>query len=119
MQHNTHLEYKHTDIHAKSRVWTHDLSVSVSERVHTLDRLATVVGSIMTNRYISSTNFRGLQSASELYRRSSRRLSAKLVLTFVDRGRNVVIAIDPDGRILGFLDRNLYFLFQATPQLYS
>jgi hypothetical protein len=34
-----------------------------------------------------------------------RRLSAKLVPTFVDRGGNVVTVTDPSGRILAFLDR--------------
>jgi hypothetical protein len=55
-------------------------------------------------------------SASELYRRSDRRLSAKLVPTFADR-RSALTA--PYGRILGFLDRNRYFFFQVDPQLYS
>jgi hypothetical protein len=45
------------------------------------------------------------QSASELYRPSDRRLSAKLVATFADRGCRVVSATDHCGRILGFLDR--------------
>jgi hypothetical protein len=35
---------------------------------------------------------------------SDRRLSAKLVPTFVDRGCSVVSATDPYGRIFGFLD---------------
>jgi hypothetical protein len=44
-------------------------------------------------------------SASELYRptKSDRRLSAKLVPTFADRGCRVVSATDPYGRILGSL----------------
>jgi hypothetical protein len=41
------------------------------------------------------------ESASELYRPSDRRLSAKLVLTFVDRGCHVVSVTDLYGRILG------------------
>jgi hypothetical protein len=41
--------------------------------------------------------------ASELYRPSDRRLSAKLVPTFADRGCHVVSVTDPYGRILGFL----------------
>jgi hypothetical protein len=45
------------------------------------------------------------ESASELYRWSDRRLSAKLVSTFVDRGCHVVSVTDPYGRILDFLDR--------------
>jgi hypothetical protein len=40
-----------------------------------------------------------LQSASELYRPSGRRLSAKLVPTFADGGCRVVSAMDPHGRI--------------------
>jgi hypothetical protein len=32
---------------------------------------------------------------------------------------HVVSVTDPYGRILGFLDRNRYFFFQAAPQLYS
>jgi hypothetical protein len=40
------------------------------------------------------------------YRPSDRHLSAKLVLTFADRGWHVVRAADPYGCILGFLDRS-------------
>jgi hypothetical protein len=58
-------------------------------------------------------------SVSELYRPSGYRLSSKLVPTFVDRGWCVVSVTDPYGRILGFLDRSLYFFFQVAPQLYS
>jgi hypothetical protein len=39
------------------------------------------------------------ESASELYRPRDRRLSAKLVLTFADRGCHVVSVTDPNGRI--------------------
>jgi hypothetical protein len=46
-------------------------------------------------------------SASELHRPSDRRLSAKLVSTFADRGCRVVSAMDPYSRILGFLDRDV------------
>jgi hypothetical protein len=59
------------------------------------------------------------ESASELYRPSGRRLSAKLVPTFADRGCHVVSLTDPCGRVLGFLDRSRYFFFQTAPQLYS
>jgi hypothetical protein len=45
------------------------------------------------------------QSASELYRPSDRRFSAKLAPTFADRGCRVIRATDPHGRILGFLNR--------------
>jgi hypothetical protein len=58
------------------------------------------------------------ESASELYRPSYRRLSAKLVPTFADRGCHVVSVTDPYVRILGFLDRSRYIFFQAAPQLY-
>jgi hypothetical protein len=34
---------------------------------------------------------------------------------FADRGYRVVIAADTYGRILGYLDRNHYFFFQAAP----
>jgi hypothetical protein len=44
------------------------------------------------------------ESASELYRPSDRRLSAKLVPTFTDRVYHVVSVTDQYGRILGFLD---------------
>jgi hypothetical protein len=41
--------------------------------------------------------------ASELYRPSDRRLSAKLVPTYVDRGCHVVSVTDPYGYIIGSL----------------
>jgi hypothetical protein len=56
------------------------------------------------------------QSASLLYRSSERRLSAKLVTTFADRGCHVVNVTDPYGCILDFLDRSRYFFFQVAPQ---
>jgi hypothetical protein len=49
------------------------------------------------------------ESASELHRPGDRHLSAKLVLTFADRGRHMVSVTDPYDRILGFLDRSRYF----------
>jgi hypothetical protein len=58
-------------------------------------------------------------SASELYRPSDRRLSAKLMPTFADEGCRVVIATDPYGHIFGSLDLSRYFFFQVAPQLYS
>jgi hypothetical protein len=52
------------------------------------------------------------QSASELYRPSDRRLSAKLVPTFFeDRGCYLVNVTNPYGRILGFLDRSREYFF--------
>jgi hypothetical protein len=50
---------------------------------------------------------------------SDRRLSAKLVPTFADRGCCMVSATDPHGHIFGFLDRSHYYFFQVAPQLYS
>jgi hypothetical protein len=47
------------------------------------------------------------ESASKLYRPSDRRLLAKLVPTFADRGYHVVSVTDPYGRILGFLGRQM------------
>jgi hypothetical protein len=49
---------------------------------------------------------------------SDRRLPAKLVPTFADRGCQVVSVTDPYGRMLGFLDRSRYFFFQVAPQFY-
>jgi hypothetical protein len=45
------------------------------------------------------------ESASELYRPSDRRLLAKLVPTFADRGRRVVSETDPYGHIICSLGR--------------
>jgi CBS-domain-containing membrane protein len=54
-----------------------------------------------------------------MYWPSDRRLSAKLVPTFADRGFHVVSVTDPYSRILGFLDQSRYFFFEVAPQLYS
>jgi hypothetical protein len=56
---------------------------------------------------------------SELYRPSNRRLSAKLVPTFVGIGCRVVRAMDSYGHILGFIDRSRYYYFLVASQLYS
>jgi hypothetical protein len=48
--------------------------------------------------FMQKKKLRGLQSASELYRPSDRRMSAKLVPTLADRGCRVVSATDPPGR---------------------
>jgi hypothetical protein len=45
------------------------------------------------------------ESASELYRPIDRRLLAKWLPTFADRGCRVVSVTDPYGRIIGFLDK--------------
>jgi hypothetical protein len=50
------------------------------------------------------------ESASKLYRASDRRLSAKLVPTFADRGCYVVSVTDPYSRILGFYTGATTFL---------
>jgi hypothetical protein len=49
------------------------------------------------------------ESTNELYRLSNRRLSAKWLPTFGDRGCHVVSVKDHYGLILGFLDRSRYF----------
>jgi CBS-domain-containing membrane protein len=59
------------------------------------------------------------QSASELFRPSDLRLSAKLVPTIADRGCHVVSVTDPYGHILGVIDQSRYFFFLVAPQLYS
>jgi hypothetical protein len=59
------------------------------------------------------------ESASELYRPSDRRFSAKLMPTFAVRECHVVSSTDPCCRIIGFLYRSRYFFFQIAPQLYS
>jgi hypothetical protein len=46
------------------------------------------------------------ESANELYRPSDRRLSAKLVPIFADKGCHVLSVKDPYGRNLGLLDRD-------------
>jgi hypothetical protein len=45
---------------------------------------------------------------------SDRRLSAKLVPTFEDRGCHVVSVMEPYGHNIGFLDRSHYFFFQVA-----
>jgi hypothetical protein len=67
-----------------------------------------------TNKQIPWPN-----SASDLCQPSDRRLSAKLVPNFADRGCHIVSVTDPYGRIFGFLDRSRCFFFQVAPQLYS
>jgi hypothetical protein len=55
---------------------------------------------------------------TELYR-PNRRLSAKIVPAFADRGWHVVSVTDPYGRILEILGGRRYFFFQVAPKLYS
>jgi hypothetical protein len=52
------------------------------------------------------------ESASELYLPSDRRLSAKRLTTFADRGCHVISLTDTYGRILDFLDRSRYFFIK-------
>jgi hypothetical protein len=57
------------------------------------------------------------ESVSYRYRPSDRRLPAKLVPTFADRGCHVVSVTDPYGRILGFLYRapiHIYLLYDLS-----
>jgi hypothetical protein len=70
-------------------------------------------------RWDKESGFRFLWTYQEKNRPTDRRLSAKLVPTFVDRECHVVSATDPHGRILGFLDRSRYSFFQVAPQFYS
>jgi hypothetical protein len=58
-------------------------------------------------------------AASELYRTSDRRLSGKLVPTFLERGVVCSALRIPFGRNVGFLDRSRYFFFQIAHYLYS
>jgi hypothetical protein len=62
-----------------------------------------------TSSNISKNKIPWSESASELYRPSDRRLSAKRLPTFADRGCHVVSVKDPSSRIVDFLDRSRYF----------
>jgi hypothetical protein len=80
--------------------------------------IATNWHSPLTQQHRAMLTTPWLESVNELYGPSDRSLSAKLVLTFADKGCHVVC----DGSLrpyLGFLDRSRYFLFQVAPQLYS
>jgi hypothetical protein len=72
------------------------------------------------SHFISSHSFRtvGLQSARELYRLSDRRLSAKSVSTFANRGVSRGQPAIPYGSNLDFVDRSRYFYLQVAPQLF-
>jgi hypothetical protein len=74
--------------------------------------------------YYSHTQIRGLNPQANYTDRaterpSDRRLSAKLVPIFADRGCHVVSVTNPYGRILVFLDRSSCYFFQVAPQSYS
>jgi hypothetical protein len=58
------------------------------------------------------------ESESELYRPSDRRLSSKLVATFCT-WLHMVSVTDPYGRILGFIDRKLYYRAPASSSSWS
>jgi hypothetical protein len=60
------------------------------------------------------TKLRGFESASELYRSSNRRQSAKLVPTLVDRGCHVVSATNPSDRNFDFLDLELLLFLPSS-----
>jgi hypothetical protein len=107
-----------------------DQQVASSITQKMLTFITTAVRTSKTLQYKCLTTFVGLDDkfkkqtpwpgpASELYWRSDRRLSAKLVPTFAGRGRHVVSATDSYGRILGFIDRNRYSFFQVIPQVCS
>jgi hypothetical protein len=86
--------------------WTEPRNLNATNRFVSSDADFRVI----TNLNQCGTNNRNKQtpwpeSVSELDRSSDRRLFAKLVPTFADRGCHVVSATDPYGRILGFLDR--------------
>jgi hypothetical protein len=87
-------------------------SIGVKPRYHNFTGLI-----LHIVKYSEKTDLRGL-SPRENYtdRPSDRRLLAKLVPTFKDRGRHVVSVSDPYGSIL---DRSRYFFFQVALQLYS
>jgi CBS-domain-containing membrane protein len=51
---------------------------------------------------------------SELYQSSDRRLPAKLVPPFADKGSHVVSVMDPYSRVIDFLDQSPYLFFKAA-----
>jgi hypothetical protein len=57
------------------------------------------------------------ESATELYRPSGCRLSARLVPTFAERGCHVVSVTDPYCRILGFLARSRYLFLSCNSSI--
>jgi hypothetical protein len=59
------------------------------------------------------------ESVSELCRPSDRRLSAKWLPTFADRGCHVVSVTDPYGHIFRFSRQEPLLFYQVAPQLYS
>jgi hypothetical protein len=83
-----------------------------SEKVEFRHKIRILVPTyLQLNEYILIYSFESYkktpwpESLSELYRSRGRRLSAKLVPTFADRGCHVISAMNPYGHILAFLDR--------------
>jgi hypothetical protein len=68
-----------------------------------------------SEKKLTKTKLRGFYSASELYRPSDRRLSAKLIPTFCAWSAQRI----PTAVNLGFLDRSRYFSIQVATQLSS
>jgi hypothetical protein len=66
---------------------------------------------IQNNVLNNTKKLNSLALVRELYGPRDRRLSAKLVPTFADRGCHVVSMTDPYDRILGFLDWSRRFFF--------
>jgi hypothetical protein len=64
----------------------------------TLDNLNSLNIKYHSDQFLEAIKIPRLQSASELYRPSYRRLSVKLVPTLADRGCRVVSATNPHGR---------------------
>jgi hypothetical protein len=68
------------------------------------------LGKLKNSNYLNKQKQTPLsESASELYRPSDRRLLAKRLPTFADKGCHVVSVTDPYGCNLDFLDRSRYF----------
>jgi hypothetical protein len=64
---------------------------------------------VLLEERVTKTKTPWSESANELYRPSDRRLSAKWLPTFADKGCHVVSVTGSYGSILGFLDRSRYF----------
>jgi hypothetical protein len=116
-----HIDLKFVKVHKESRTW------SAANRGERTGR-CTQVGSRSVpaqggmsehGKESERTGTPCPESASELCRPSDRRLSAKLLPTFSDRGCLVVSVTDPYGRPLGFRDRSRYCFFRVDPHLFS
>jgi hypothetical protein len=79
---NNYAVHTYTDIRSRRIVLVGHVSFMKRRQMHAI---------LLQNRT------QGLESASELYQTSDRRLSAKLVLTLADRGYRVVSATNPHG----------------------